>query len=38
VLMIVDPQGRVRRIYDQADAVGAQRLLREVRSVLAQSH
>ena len=38
VMMIVDPQGRVRRIYDQADAVGAERLLREVRSVLAQSH
>ncbi len=34
VMMIVDPQGRVRRIYDQADAVGKMRLLRDVRAVL----
>ncbi len=34
VMMIVDPQGRVRKIYDQADAVGKMRLLRDVRAVL----
>ena len=37
VMMIVDPQGHVRRIYDQADAVGGTRLLRDVRAVLASS-
>ncbi|MDE2120546.1 MAG: SCO family protein, partial [Betaproteobacteria bacterium] len=34
VMMIVDPQGRVRKIYDQADAVGKMRLLRDVRAAL----
>ena len=34
VMMVVDPQGRVRRIYNQADAVGTGELLREVHRVL----
>jgi cytochrome oxidase Cu insertion factor (SCO1/SenC/PrrC family) len=34
VMMLVDPRGRVRRIYDQADAVGKMRLLADVRAVL----
>jgi cytochrome oxidase Cu insertion factor (SCO1/SenC/PrrC family) len=34
VMMVVDPQGRVRRIYNQADAVGTSELLREVHRVL----
>lgn len=34
VLMLVDPQGRVRAIYDQADAVGKFALLRAVRSLV----
>ena len=37
VMMIVDPQGRGRKIYDQADAVREMRLLRDVRAVLATS-
>ncbi|MDA8383585.1 MAG: SCO family protein [Betaproteobacteria bacterium] len=35
IMMVVDGKGRVRRIYDQADAVGAYELLGEVRAVLA---
>ncbi len=34
VMMLVDAQGRVRRIYDQADAVGKMRLLADVRALL----
>ncbi len=37
VMMIVGPQGHVRKIYDQADAVGKMRLLRDVQAVLASS-
>ncbi len=37
-LMLVDPQGRVRAIYDQADAVGKFRLLHAVRSLLDAAH
>ncbi len=33
VLMVVDPEGRVRAIYDQADAVGTSALLRVVQAV-----
>ncbi|MDA8093248.1 MAG: SCO family protein [Betaproteobacteria bacterium] len=35
IMMVVDGKGRVRRIYDQADAVGAFELLGEVRALLA---
>ncbi len=38
VMMVVDPEGRVRRIYDQADAVGKMRLFDAVRAVLAPAH
>ena len=37
VMMLVDPQGHVRKIYDEADAVGKTRLLRDVQAVLASS-
>ncbi len=38
VMMIVDPEGHVRRIYDQADAVGKARLLADIRAVLGSAH
>lgn len=37
VLMLVDPQGRVRAVFDQADAVGGLALLKAVRSLLGDS-
>lgn len=35
-LLLVDPRGRVRAIYDQADAVGKFTLLKAVKSLLAE--
>lgn len=36
-LVIVDPQGRIRKVYDQADVVSNQSLLEAVKPLLSQS-
>ena len=36
-LVIVDPQGRIRKVYDQADVVSNQTLLEAIKPLLSQT-